>query len=169
MSFAIIFTTFGAIPAYAQNDDDVNPGTLAELRIACVEELTRGDRQVLYRDEVYQGVEENGEAPEKYYTTYRNINLKDPRIFYFEFPVTAEQVGQDQDAFLQTVSLRYGGLSLDKWVWDGYESLVKPKDTSVLKLKDKRLQQNDDGTYTVKLAMETETAWATVNRHERSL
>ena len=163
LSFAIIFTTFGAIPAYAQNDDDVNQGTLAELRIACVEELTRGDRQVLYRDEVYQGVEENGENPEKYYTTYRNINLKDPRIFYFEFPATVEQVGQDPDAFLQTVSLRYGGLSLDKWVWDGYESRVKPKDTSVLKLKDKSLQQNDDGTYTVKLAMETETAWATVN------
>lgn len=88
LSFTIVFTSFGGTGfVFAADVPDVE---LPELEIANVEELTGGTTQVLYRDEVYKGVEANGEDPEKYYTTYREINLKDPRIFNFEYVVDAK-------------------------------------------------------------------------------
>lgn len=166
LSFAIVFSTFaggGITLSYAAENEGPAAG---ELTIASVEELTGGETQALYRDEVYKGSGENGEDPDKYYTTYREINLKDPRVFNFEFKVDADVVGDDTDAFLEKVSLQYGGLDLDRWVWDGYASSTKPKETSVLKIKDKQVAMNEDGTYTVCIAMETDTAWETSSQNE---
>lgn len=165
LTFAIVFTTFfggiGFSNAYAAEESS---GGLPELQIANVEELVGGETQILYRDEIYKGVEAEGEDPDKYYTTYREINLKDARIFNFEFTVDEEAV-TDEDTFLDKVDLQYGGLDLEKWVWDGYNSNVKPIKDSVLSVKDKSLTKNADGTYTVKVAMETKTAWATSNQN----
>ena len=175
LSFVIVFTAFGAsgtVPASAAPNDGTGTNGLAELRIASVEELTSGEIQTLYRDEVYRGIESNGEDPDKYYTTYRDINLKDPRVFNFEFDVDAQTVGDDHEAFLAKVSLQYGGLDLDKWVWDGYDYNTwysTRKDTSVLSIKEgsRGLIPNEDGTYTVKISMQTDTAWETVNQDDK--
>lgn len=131
-----------------------------ELEIANVEELVGGETQVLYRNEVYKGVEANGEDPDKYYTTYREINLKDQRVFNFEFDVDAKTVGADPEAFLKKVDLTYGGLDLEEWVWDGFNSNVKPIKDPVIAVKDKAIEKNADGSYTVKVAMETKATWA---------
>ncbi len=130
------------------------------LEIASVEELTGGDVQILYRNEVYKGVEANGEDPDKYYTTYRDINLKDPRIFNFEFKVDAAAVGKDPERFLKQVDLTYGGLKLNKWIWDGFDSRYAPIDEPVIAVKDKAIEKNADGSYTVKVAMESKLTWA---------
>ena len=69
LSFVIVFTAFGAsgtVPASAAPNDGTGTNGLAELRIASVEELTSGEIQTLYRDEVYRGIESNGEDPDKY-------------------------------------------------------------------------------------------------------
>lgn len=181
LSFVLVFTTFctiGTIPAFAADGDEVV--LLPELRIASVEELTGGAIQSLYRDEVYAG--NDG----KYYTTYRDINLKDPRVFNFEFTVDAAALGNDTpEQFLEKVSLQYGGLDLDEWVWDGYASRVPAKTTSVLAIatdtvepavegeeptivERKSIVDNQDGTYTVSIAMQTDTAWETVSQNEVS-
>ncbi|MCL1809500.1 MAG: hypothetical protein FWG42_07040, partial [Clostridiales bacterium] len=57
----------------------------AVLGFANVEVINGGPTQVLYRPEVYKGVEENGEDPAKYYTTRREFNLKDQRVFNIEY------------------------------------------------------------------------------------
>lgn len=181
LSFVLVFTTFctiGTIPAFAADGNEVVQ--LPELRIASVEELTGGAIQSLYRDEVYAG--NDG----KYYTTYRDINLKDPRVFNFEFTVDAAALGNDTpEQFLEKVSLQYGGLDLDEWVWDGYASRVPAKTTSVLAIatdtvepavegeeptivERKSIVDNQDGTYTVSIAMQTDTAWETVSQNEVS-
>lgn len=84
------------------------------LKIISVEVITGGDVQILYRPEVYRGVPENGEDPAKYYTTSREINLKDPRIFHVAFTVPAEGV-KDPQAFLDTIDFTYGGFPLSSW------------------------------------------------------
>ncbi|MCL1809684.1 MAG: dockerin type I domain-containing protein [Clostridiales bacterium] len=96
----------------------------AALGFANVEVITSGSLQVLYRPEVYKGVEENNEDPDKYYTTRREFNLKDPRVFNIEFylplaevvadgitPLTAEQM----EALNNSVSYTYGGFPLSAW------------------------------------------------------
>lgn len=159
LSFAIVFTSFGGT-GFVFAAESAEAPALPELEIASVEELVGGETQVLYRNEVYKGVAANGEDPEKYYTTYRDINLKDPRVFNFEFNVDAETVGADADAFLETVDLTYGGLGLEEWVWDGFDSRFAPIDESVIAVKDKAIEKNADGSYTVKVAMESKLTWA---------
>ncbi|MCL1809306.1 MAG: hypothetical protein FWG42_05980, partial [Clostridiales bacterium] len=96
----------------------------AALGFSNVEVLSGGPTQVLYRPEVYKGVEENGEDPDKYYTTRREFNLKDPRVFNIEFylplaevvadgitPLTAEQM----DTLNNSISYTYGGVPLSAW------------------------------------------------------
>ncbi|MBR0599824.1 hypothetical protein [Sinanaerobacter chloroacetimidivorans] len=84
------------------------------LYIKSVEVINGGPVQILYRPEVYRGVSESGEDPDKYYTTRREINLKDPRIFHVEFTVPAEGI-TDPQAFLDTVNFTYGGFALNRW------------------------------------------------------
>ena len=84
------------------------------LIITSVEVTTGAAVQILYRPEVYKGIEANGEDPEKFYTTRREINLKDPRIFNVEFTVPAGGI-TDPQAFLDTVDFTYGGFPLNKW------------------------------------------------------
>lgn len=166
MSFSFAATDSGAVAEVEKAYADViaYAATLfpvpGELEIANVEELTGGDVQILYRNEVYKGVKENGEDPDKYYTTYRDINLKDPRIFNFEFKIDGKYVGEDANAFLEKVDLTYGGLGLEEWVWDGFDSRFAPIDESVIEVKDKAIEKNADGSYTVKVAMESKLTWA---------
>ncbi|MCL1809701.1 MAG: hypothetical protein FWG42_08095, partial [Clostridiales bacterium] len=96
----------------------------AYVDIKNVEVLTGGSSQVLYRSEVYKGVVENSEDPAKYYTTRREINLKDPRIFNIEFYLPLDEVATDgitpltadeMTAFLNTVNFKYGGFDLSEW------------------------------------------------------
>lgn len=87
---------------------------VTNLDIKSVEVLNGGDVQILYRDEVYKGILANGEDPTKFYTTRREINLKDPRIFNVEFSVVAAQI-TDKDEYLKSVNFTYGNFPLDKW------------------------------------------------------
>lgn len=88
-------------------DGDASPAMLVSaaeevpLIISSIEVLNGGEVQILYRPEVYKGDAENGEDPDKYYTTRREINLQDPRIFNVEFVVPAEGI-TDADEFLST-------------------------------------------------------------------
>ncbi len=175
LSFTLVFSTFftlGTVPAFAdENSGGTSNPNIAELRIASVEELTGGAIQALYRNEVSQGTDG------KYYTTSKDISLKDPRVFNFEFTVGAAALGTDTpEAYLSKVSLQYGGLSLDKWIWDGYRSRIPAKSTSVLAIatddvsgtptQRKSIVDNGDGTYTVKISMQTDTAWGTETQNE---
>jgi len=98
----------------------VTPAALAfaeentPLYIKSVEVIASGDVQILYRPEVYRGVAANGEDPAKFYTTRREINLKDPRIFNVEFTVPAEEI-PDPQVFLDSVDFTYGGFPLNSW------------------------------------------------------
>lgn len=98
----------------------VTPAALAldgvnnPLNIKSVEVINGGDVQTLYRPEVYKGIAVNGEDPDKFYTTRREINLKDPRIFNVEFTVPAEGI-TDPQAFLDTIDFTYGGFALSSW------------------------------------------------------
>ena len=90
------------------------PAGVTPLVIKSVEVLNGGAVQILYRNEIYKGIAENGEDPDKYYTTRREFNLKDPRIFNVEFTVPASAVA-DPAAFLASVNFTYGGYDLSAW------------------------------------------------------
>ena len=146
------------------NVSSVSADTDNELKITNVEVQYGGATQVLYRDSVHKGVRANGEDTSKYYTTEQNINLRDPRVFNFEFDVDAETVGDDADAFLETVKLQYGGFDLDKWGYNnlndrGHNNNLRGSNP-ILIVDSKTITANADGSYTVKLAMETKNPWA---------
>lgn len=107
------------------------------LLIKSVEVLNGGSTQILYRPEVYKGVSENGEDPNKFYTTKREINLKDPRIFHVEFTVPKEEI-TDQNAFLGTVDFTYGGFPLSSW---GNGKDLRGK-TPIMTLEDKQIAED---------------------------
>ena len=130
----------------------------AELVIKSVEVLSGGSTQILYRDEVYQGRAANGEDPAKYYTTRREINLKDPRIFNVEFTVPAFAVS-DPDDFLNSVHFTYGGFPLNAW---GNGNNLRGA-TAIMISSGKTLTDNEDGTYTVSAAIRVNNPWSTTN------
>lgn len=113
------------------------PGVIS---IKSVEVLNGGDVQILYRSEVYKGVEANGEDPNKFYTTRREINLKDPRIFNVEFTVPAEGI-TDSQAFLNSVDFTYGGFPLSSW---GNGKDLRGK-TAIMQLFNKKINPVADG------------------------
>ncbi|MCL1981904.1 MAG: hypothetical protein FWG53_02270, partial [Clostridiales bacterium] len=89
-----------------------------------VEVLVGGATQILYRPEVYKGTGENGEDTSKYYTTRREFNLKDPRIFNIKFYLPLSDVANDtvtplkedeMNAYLNAISFTYGGVDVSKW------------------------------------------------------
>ena len=127
-----------------------------ELYIKNVEVLSNPEFQSIYRHAVYQGVESNGEDPDKWYTDKREINLKDPRVFNLEFIVDGSTVGNDPEAWLESVDLQYGGFDLSKW---GNGNNLRGN-TPILESKDKAIVDNGDGTYTVSVSMETKCPWA---------
>ena len=149
----------------AKKADATRAGPAVELEIASVEVLTSPEIQALYRDSVYKGDAEAGEDPDKWYTTETTINVRDPRIFNFEATVPADVVGADPDAFLATVKLMYGGFDLEKWATDnkgarGHLNDLRGSAYPILKLKDKAIAKNEDGSYTICVAMETECMWS---------
>ncbi|MGL4484727.1 MAG: hypothetical protein ACRCUS_07220, partial [Anaerovoracaceae bacterium] len=130
------------------------------LKIKSVEVTTRGDVQALYRDAVYKGDAANGEDPLKYYTKYREINLKDPRIFNMEFDVTAAELGtKTPEEYLASLSLNYGGFPIGDW---GNGNNLRGT-TDILFLNSKTITDNLDETYTIKIAFRTGHAWSTTN------
>lgn len=149
---------FGQLNSYAAE----TPKT-PELKVMNVEVLDHGDMQAIYRDAVYQGTGENGEDVGKWYTTYREINLRDPRIFNLEYTVDAATVGEDTAAYLDGVTLQYGGFDLGEW---GGGMSLRDKSREILKLDSKDIVDNGDGTYTVKLALKTDSAWKSPNSEQ---
>jgi len=142
--FAFTVNTFGAdIPAPNMGVQTA-AASVAEpaLNIKSVEVLYGGSLQSLYRNEVYRGVAANGEDPAKYYTTRREINLKDPRIFSVEFTVPASALGDaTPQAFLNSVSFTYGGYPLSSW---GNGANLRGT-TAIMILSNKQITEIDDG------------------------
>ena len=166
MAFIIAFTFYGstgAMFAYAASGDD-SKAAAAELEIKNVEVLEHGDMQSIWRDAVYQGDADKGEDASKWYTTYREINLRDPRIFNLEYTVDAETVGADANAYLDKVTLQYGSFDLSEW---GGGMTLRDTANPILILKDKKIAVNADGTYTVSIAMETKSAWASPSNNNK--
>ncbi|MCL1982010.1 MAG: hypothetical protein FWG53_02805, partial [Clostridiales bacterium] len=100
------------------------------LDFECVEVLNGGATQILYRPEVYKGRDIkriNGELiedPAKYYTTRREFNLKDPRVFNVIFYLPLADVASDgvtplkvdeMNTYLDAVSFTYGGVPVSAW------------------------------------------------------
>lgn len=164
-----IYSSIGTIPVHAAEGSQtvktrvettvVEKSVDNEITIKNVEVLTRGDIQSLYRDTVYKGNVANDEDADKWYTTYREFNLKDPRIFNLEFKVPATDVGDDANAYLGSLSLNYGGYPIGDW-GDGKDLRGE---NDILELQNKTITDNGDETYTVKMALKTSAAWAPVN------
>lgn len=133
-------------------------GEPVELVIKSVEVLYGGPTQVLYRDEVYLGKTENGEDPDKYYTTRREFNLKDPRDFHLEFTISSDIAGADPEAFLETVNFTYGGYPLSSW---GNGNNLRGN-TPILELKSKDIGAVE-GVYKVSATIRNLSPWATAN------
>lgn len=127
------------------------------LVIKSVEVLNRADIQILYRPEVYRGVAENGEDPDKFYTTSREINLKYPRIFNIEFTVPGEFIS-DPQIFLDTVDFTYGGFALDKW---GNGNDLRGN-TPIMNLDEKDIKKDCDN-YVVSASIRVNSPYATSN------
>lgn len=142
---------------------EVTPEALAlavettTLNIKSVEVINGGDVQILYRPEIYRGVAENGEDPDKFYTTRREINLKDPRIFHVEFTVPAEVI-TDSQAFLDTVDFTYGGFPLSSW---GNGANLRGA-TPIMTLSDKQIAETDDG-YKISASIRVDSPYNTSN------
>ena len=165
MTFIMAFTFYGGASSVFAAGGDA-PQADGNLNIKSVEVLNHADIQKIYRQSVYKGVSENGEDPDKWYTTKRGINLNDERAFTFEFTVTEAQVGEDPDSFLDSVKLQYGGYDLEQWAnpkgaRGKANALRKEKDSDVpyLIAKDKSIKQNPNGSYTVTMVMETACPW----------
>ena len=159
LTFVMAFTFYGLSSAVFAAAED------GELSIKSVEVLQHPEFQQIYRQSIYQGDEANGEDPDKWYTTMRGINLNDEREFTFEFKATAEQVGEDPDAYLDTVKLQYGGHDLSEWAnkKDSRGSANTLRNSSsgtpYLIEKDKSIAKNEDGTYTITIIMDTDCPW----------
>jgi len=149
-----LFTNTGSMFVYAAKADTGN-STVTNLDITSVEVLEHGAEQSVYRDAVYRGNANNGESPDKWYTTYREINLRDPRVFNLKYVVDENTVGNAPGTYLNGVSLQYGGYDLSKW---GNGNDLKGT-TPILLLKDKSIIDNNDGTFTVNLSLETKSPW----------
>lgn len=143
-------------------DKSVKASTSNAIRINNVEVLTRPDVQSLYRDTVYKGKAANGEDPDKYYTTYREFNLKDPRVFELEFDVPSTLVGGDAAAFRDSITLSYGGVSIDDWKSG---NLLKTGD-SIFSVEDRDISDNTDGTHTVRILLKQDTPWYTASQSD---
>jgi len=126
----------------------VNP-----LNIKSVEVIYGGDIQLLYRAEVYKGLAENGEDPDKYYTLHRDFNLKEPRIFNLEFEYPAESI-VDPDAFLDAIEFRYGGYPLSQW---GNGKNLRGS-TSIFTLLNKDIEKVDD-VYKITASIRVDSPW----------
>ncbi len=155
-------TFTGGITSSAATDDGV-------LNIKSVEVVQEGEFQSLYRGTVHKG-KGGAEDPGKYYTDRDSINLKDPRIFTFDFTVDAETVGEDPDAFLGTVDLNYGGYALEEWAntpgaRGSKNTLRKDEDSDVpyLVLNDKSIEK-DGSAYKVTMVMETKCPWSPASK-----
>lgn len=140
-------------------DGDASPAMLVSaaeevpLIISSIEVLNGGEVQILYRPEVYKGDAENGEDPDKYYTTRREINLQDPRIFNVEFVVPAEGI-TDADEFLSTVDFTYGGFPLSEW---GNGKTLRGS-TPILILRDKKIEAVTEG-YKISASIRADSPW----------
>jgi uncharacterized repeat protein (TIGR02543 family) len=130
-----------------------------ELVIKNVEVHTRGDFQNIYRDTVYAGDPTKGEDSAKWYTTKREFNLKDPRTFNLEFSVPAASVGGDTDAYLNSVTLNYGGVPIGEW-GDG-NSLRGSTDIFIL--SNKAIKDNGNETFTVSMSLRSNSPWSGSN------
>ena len=132
------------------------------LNIKSVEVLNGGSMQILYRNEVYAGVAANGEDPAKYYTTQRDFNLKDPRIFNVEFTVPADVIGSaDPQDFLNSVNFTYGGYALSSWGngnnWRGNTAII------ILNSKQIVAPVNAGDDYVVTAAIRVNSAYSSSN------
>ncbi|MDD6042906.1 MAG: hypothetical protein PUB87_04030 [Eubacteriaceae bacterium] len=143
-----------AMPAYGETGDS-KAADITELSIKSVEVLEHGDIQSIYRDTVHKGDPSKGEDADKWYTTYREFNLRDPRIFNMEYIAGADAVGSDAKAYLDDVSLQYGGYDLTDWG----DTKTLRGNNDILILKNKDIAANEDGSYTVSLTLETKSAW----------
>ena len=164
VAFVMAFTIYGVPTSVFAKADDTRAADDGKMSIKTVEVLDHPEFQQVYRQSLYKGDAAKGEDPEKWYTTKRGINLHDPREFTFEFVASAETVGEDPDAFLETVKLQYGGHDLSEWAnvkssRGSANTLRDPKGTPYLVEKDKKITKNDDGSYTINLVMDTACPW----------
>ncbi|MGL4483316.1 MAG: hypothetical protein ACRCUS_00030, partial [Anaerovoracaceae bacterium] len=147
----LIYGSLGLQTAKAANT--TNP-----LEIKNVEVLTKGDIQALYRDKVYEGAGTNGEVAGKYYTKYREINLKDPRKFTLEFTVQNSSFATTAAKYLENLNLLYGNQPIASW---GDGNTLRGTN-SIFVLADKAIKDNSDGTSTITCTLETKSPWASV-------
>ncbi|MCL1810133.1 MAG: dockerin type I domain-containing protein [Clostridiales bacterium] len=116
LAFGLVFTS--GIFAFADEPQTAELGAAAvgQLNIDRVQVLNGGEVQALYRGSVYQGVPGSGtgESDSLFYTTKREINTNDPRVFDVSFTLPAEQV-DDPSALLDDLALYYGGYPLSAW------------------------------------------------------
>ena len=150
-----------AAPAVQAEEIASNPlmASANKLDIKSVEVLNGGSTQIMYRDSVYRGIAANGEDPAKYYTTKREINLKDPRIFNIEFKVPASIVGSDPNAFLASVNFTYGGFPLS--AWGNGNSL---RGTTAIMLNPSKSIRLEGDSYTVSAEIRFNSPWASSNQ-----
>ncbi len=135
-----------------------DPIPAGELAIKSVEVLTSPEFQAIYRQSLYQ-------EGDKWYTTEDTLNLRDPRIFTFEFSVSADAVGADADAYLETVDLQFGGFDLEKWATDnksarGSANTFRGSKYPIFTVIGKEIVPNSDGGYNVVIQMQTDNPWA---------
>lgn len=150
-----------------ESESIVESATLAsltnEIVIKNVEVTNGGEVQVLYRDAVYKGDDSvlavNGEESGKYYTTMREINLKDPRVFNLEFTVPASQDElTDPDGFLSSIDFTYGGYDLSAW---GNGNNLRGE-TPIITLVDKSIEEMED-VYIITAAIRFDSPWSSSN------
>ena len=132
------------LPAAVAAETDLAPG--GDLNINWVQVINGGNVQALYRDSVYRGVPESGagESADLYYTTHREINTNDPRVFNVSFTIPADQIA-DPEGFLGSLTFNYGGYPLSAW---GNGSNMRGA-TPIISLLEKNAQlvQTSDGDY----------------------
>ena len=136
-----------------------------ELVIKNVEVLSRGDFQSLYRDSVYKGKAENGEDPNKWYTSNREFNLKDPRVFNLEFKVEASKISTSAiggdistnklNEYEDSINISYDGYDISQW---GDGNTLRG-DTDIFTLTKSGLTYNNNGTYTMSMSLKSDSPW----------
>lgn len=144
------------VSSAAETDVDQVVESAAEpvlLEILSVEVQYGGDLQILYRPGIYKVVGENVEDPDRYYTTEREFNLKDPRIFCVEFSLPEESI-TNPGAFLDTVEFTYGGFPLESW---GNGKDLRGS-TPIFTLTDKHIAKDGD-IYRITASIKVDSPW----------